>query len=137
VNVGEAVMGYTLKTVDMTSATLASRTGNELRLAVAPPSPTGPASTRQQNGRNSGRGARGNAQRGNAAGAAAAAAIIDRLRRSGAPPEVIERMMQQLQQQGRGVQGLIEIGEPDRVIFRSRLGTDTLTSRAPEAPGDR
>ena len=137
VNVGEVVMGYTLQSVDMTGATLASRTGEELRLAVAPPSPTGAERARQQNGRNTGRGARGNAaQRGNAAGAAAAA-ILDRLRNSGAPPEVIERLMQQLQQQGRGVQGVIEIGEPDRVIFRSRVGTDTLASRAPDAPDDR
>jgi hypothetical protein len=137
VNVGEAVMGYTLKTVDMTGATLASRTGDELRIAIAPPSPTGPEKQTQQNGRN-GRGTRGNAgQRGGPFGGAAAAAILDRLRSSGAPPEVIDRMMQQLQQQGRGTQAVIEIGQPNRVIFRTRVGSDTLTSRVPDAPGDR
>jgi hypothetical protein len=128
VTVGEAVMGYTLKTVEMTSATLTSRSGEELRLAVSPPS----ASPARASGRNSGRGQRGNARGNSRAQDLRETAIknaIDRLRQQNAAPEVIERLMQQLNGRGDSPEAVIEIGPP-RIILRGNVRRDT--SSVPE-----
>jgi hypothetical protein len=126
VTVGESLRGYRLESVQPTSA-LMSSDGRTLQLSLADATPASAQAAERGRG---GRGQRGNAPgRGNADGRAAqAAAVLDRLRESGAPAQVLEQMMRNLER------SLGEVRtDSSVVIFRGRVSRpDTLDVRHPD-----
>lgn len=126
VGIGESVRGYRLESVEPTSA-LMSGDGRTLQLSLADASPQGAQQAQR------GRGARG--QRGNGPGrgaadqrAAQAASVLDRLRESGAPPQVLEQMMRNLERTLGDIRS-----DSTVVIFRGRASRpDTLDTRHPD-----
>jgi hypothetical protein len=126
VNVGESLRGYRLESVQPTSALLSSD-GRTLQLSLADATPQ--SSQPAQRGRGA-RGQRGNGPgRGNAEGRAAqAAAVLDRLRESGAPAQVLEQVMRNLERSFEEVRSDTSV-----VIIRGRVSRpDTLDIRHPD-----
>jgi hypothetical protein len=146
--IGDLVEGYRLATVHPFSATLQGE-GRSVDLHVQPPSPNPAADQRR-----SARGARGNARgRQNAEQNQVREQLLrayETLRTRGAPPEVLEQLMERMRDAGieeirtengrviiRGGRGIEREVPLPFFNFNSRVNRDTLDGPNSPAPSDR